>query len=467
MALQQYFYDKQLRRFLLQFTRMMSNFQCEIGRDDDGNPTYMRIPIRYGNVSKQAATILQNNSANSIPCAPLFTFHISDLSYDRKNLQEPYFVDKRHMRQRQWNEATQDYTQAEGNAFTVERHMPAPYIMALQMDLWTTNDDMKFQIFEQVAPLFNPAMEIQSTDSYLDWTSLSTVELKNYKLDSQSIPNGDGEINISTWNFDLPIWITMPARVMKQGVIHKIVANIFDETGDINEAISGDDILLGTRVQITPHGYQVLLVDNQLHILEKNSPMIQINDTLDPIPDVTSEVKWEPVIEEYGVLRNGISLIYLQLSDGTEVGGTVTYHPTDENILLFAIDPDSLPANTVGPIDAVINPLKSGPNAGLPAPVLNRRYLFTEGTGEESDNSFPNARPLAWEGAAGVELIANENDIVEYNGNFWEVVFDASEVEGIEYVTNITTNLQYKWEDFNWTKSFEGVYDGGDWRLTI
>lgn len=195
--------------------------------------------------------------------------------------------------------------------------------------------------------------------------------------------------------------------------------------------------------------------------------MIQINDTLDPIPDVTSEVKWEPVIEEYGVLRNGISLIYLQLSDGTEVGGTVTYHPTDENILLFAIDPDSLPANTVGPIDAVINPLKSGPNAGLPAPVLNRRYLFTEGTGEESDNSFPNARPLAWEGAAGVELIANENDIVEYNGNFWEVVFDASEVEGIEYVTNITTNLQYKWEDFNWTKSFEGVYDGGDWRLTI
>ena len=51
MAVQQFFYDDQIRRFLLQFTRMFSNFQVEYGRDDSGAPTLTRIPIRYGDAN--------------------------------------------------------------------------------------------------------------------------------------------------------------------------------------------------------------------------------------------------------------------------------------------------------------------------------------------------------------------------------------------------------------------------------
>ena len=34
--MQQFFYDAQLRRFLLQFTRIVSNFQIEYGNETDG-----------------------------------------------------------------------------------------------------------------------------------------------------------------------------------------------------------------------------------------------------------------------------------------------------------------------------------------------------------------------------------------------------------------------------------------------
>jgi hypothetical protein len=37
--MQQFFYDAQVRRFLLQFTRIFSNFQVEYGRDANGAPT--------------------------------------------------------------------------------------------------------------------------------------------------------------------------------------------------------------------------------------------------------------------------------------------------------------------------------------------------------------------------------------------------------------------------------------------
>ena len=49
--MQQFFYDEQIRRFLLQFTRIFSNFQCEYGRNDEGAKGLIRVPIRYGDAS--------------------------------------------------------------------------------------------------------------------------------------------------------------------------------------------------------------------------------------------------------------------------------------------------------------------------------------------------------------------------------------------------------------------------------
>ena len=42
-----FFYDEQIRRFLLQFTRIFSNFQVEYGRNEEGTAhTLVRVPIR-------------------------------------------------------------------------------------------------------------------------------------------------------------------------------------------------------------------------------------------------------------------------------------------------------------------------------------------------------------------------------------------------------------------------------------
>lgn len=463
--MQQFFYDGQIRRFLEQFIRMLSGFQVEGGRDDTGAMTLVTVPIRYGDASKQAQTIIQENSANSVPCAPLMTVYIDTLKYRRNDVQEPYFVDRKYLHQREWNETEQLYEETQGNAFTVERHMPVPYELGLTLDIWTSNTNQKWQIFEQIAPLFNPALEIQSTDNYLDWTSLSAVEIDpNIRYTSRSIDHQDGsEIDIMTMNFTLPIWITMPARVTKEGVIHKIIANIYDDAGDFVEAIDGDDILNGQRVIVTPHGYQVLLLNGELQVLRASNPRIPLNDGLDPIPEQDSDIQWHAVIDEYGKLRNGISRIKLRQPDGTDVEGTVAYHPTNDNLLLFNVNIDTTPGNTLQAVDAVINPLRSGPNHGLAAPTAGQRYLLTEAIGNANDTD----QAEGWEGTGGEELIAKANDIIEYNGVFWEVSFDSEGGSPLEYVTNITTMLQYKWKDGEWVKSYEGIYDGGAWAIVL
>ena len=62
-----------------------------------------------------------------------------------------------------------------------------------------------------------------------------------------------------------------------------------------------------------------------------------------------------------------------------------------------------------------------------------------------------------------------ENDIIEYDGTNWNVVFSAQESNPdiIQYVTNLHTGIQIKWVDGTWQKSWEGLYREGLWLIII
>lgn len=457
---QQFFFDNQIRRFLLQFSRIFSNFQVEFGIDDDGNTILQSVPIKYGDPSRQAIAAAQKNSASVMPSAPSMSFYISALEYERTRMQEPYHVNKMQVRQREWDESSQEFEVTQGNAFTVERLMPVPYNMSVNLDIWTSNTNQKLQLFEQIATLFNPAMEIQSTDNFIDWTSLTTVELTRTNWSNRSIPMGtDDTIDIMSMTFLIPIWLSPPAKVKKLGVVNKIIASLYDSNGDARDAIFDEDLLLGTRQKFTPFGYQILLLDNQIQILDNNEPDFNKNTLNISSRDQSSDVFWKPVIEQFGELRPGISQIRIDNPlDGTEIVGTIAFHPTDDRFLLFTPDQDTLPSNTLSPIDSIIDPTRSGPGAGLPSASTGQRYLLTDDIGDGENQSAA----VAWG-----DVVAKENDIIEFDGTNWIISFDSAESLGEELVTNITTGIQYKWTGNEWLKSYQGLYPGGEWSVVL
>ena len=460
--MQQFFYDEQIRRFLLQFTRIFSNFAIEYGRDESANATLIRVPVRYGDATRQAQTILQENSANSLPSTPLMTFYITGMDYDRPRLQEPYHVNKMQVRQRYYDTTTDTYETTQGNAFTIERLMPVPYKMTISLDIWTSNTNQKMQLFEQIATLFNPALELQGTDNFVDWTSLTVVELESVTWTSRVIPQGtENPIDVMTMRFGIPIWISSPAKVKKLGVVEKIIYSVFNSLGDASDAITNNDLLLGTRQQITPYGYQTLLIGNKIQVLKERTTVDQPNANTNLPDSPPSNELWPAVVGMYGVLRPGISQIRLEDQwDGTgTVIGTVSYDPTDERFMLFDVDVDTIPQNTLSPIDAVIDPLISGPGVGLPSAVNGTRYLLLNAVG-----AIGNIQPAeAWG-----PLVANANDIVQYINGSWDVVFRAVDsTENLQFCTNLTTGLQYRWTGDEWVKSYEGIYPGGTWSLVL
>ena len=449
---QKYFYDGQLRRFLVQFIRIVSNFEVEFGKDRDGTRTLQRVPVYYGDASRQAQIILKGNSENTLNAVPAMAAYISGLTYEQSRMQEPNFVSKMNLRMREYDVTTGLYSGNQGDSYTIERLMPVPYKLTMKLDIWTSNTEQKMQLIEQIAVLFNPSLEIQSTDNYIDWTSLSFVQLTELLWTSRVIPAGaDESIDIASLTFDMPIWISSPAKVKRLGVIQKIINSIYDEQGEFSQ----DTILsnLVGRVTVSPVNYGVYYSGNQLKLLKQHEVALEDGTLLKTAPPET----WRAVIEIYGTLVTGTSEIRLALPTGTELIGSITYHPADPSILLFEPIEDTMPSNTLTAVDAIINPTNVIVDSGLLNPTAGTRYLITDNIGSAAN---------LYGSEVWGDLVAQVNDVIEYNGT-WQVVFDSEQQSDIQYITNTNTGVQYRWTGSDWVKSVEGVYRGGDWSIVI
>jgi len=453
----QFFYDSQVRRFLIQFAKIFSSWYVTKGKDPNGNDILVRVPVMYGDSSRQVSAIIANNSASNLPSAPMITYYISGLEYDQRRTQDPTYTDKVQVRQRTYNPNTQSYESTQGQAFTVERLMPVPYTLRITVDFWTTNYNQKLELIEQLGTLFNPSLEIQSTDNFIDWTSLTVVYQDGLTFSSRTIPQGTGNpIDVMSWKFYMPIWISTSAKLKKMGVIQKIIASIF--SGKALQDMQDDDLLLGTRQKITPYGYKILYMNGALQLLPADQPFYPSNQTLD-MPDApNTSLYWAAFLNAYGVYKPGVSQIWLQNSYmDTEIVGTIVMDPLDNRILIYDVDVDTLPDNTLDPVDGVINPLLVGPDAGLPAPINGVRYLIVEDIGGTSPTT-------AWG-----TLVARANDIIEYDSTSseWIVAFDSNNSSNVEYVTNLTNAVQYRFVDQAWMKSVEGFYEAGDFSIVL
>jgi len=455
---QQFFYDSQIRRYLTQFIRLVSGFQVEFGQGATGQRALQQVPVIYGDQSRQAAQILKQNSENLLSSVPAIAVYISALDYDRERMQDPSFISKVNVRKREYDPATGDYLNGPGDAYTVERMMPVPYKLTLKMDIWTSNTEQKLQLWEQISTLFNPSLEIQNTDNFIDWGSLTVVDLKSTVWDSRTVPAGSDEsISIATLQFEVPIWLSSPAKVKRLGVVTKVINGIYDSTGNITEDIFTEADLLARRAT-TFRNYNLVYIGNQLKLIrdtQKNEANIQAADIKD----------WLVLTSSYGKIRNGISQIRLRHPDGiSEVVGTVALHPTDHTILLYDPHVDTLPANNITAINAIIDPDAINVDSlHLLTPTLGIRYLITNPIGSYNNNDSA----VAW--GNNPDFVANANDIIAYTAGGWVVSYNSQAAQSYGFVTNLTTGIQYKFDYVNneWVKSVEGLYLPDNWSIVI
>jgi hypothetical protein len=478
-----YFYDGQIRRYVTQFMRVFIGFKYKTGGD---TPIEKHVPVMYGDLTRQVAAIIKDNSENKLSTVPKIACYISGLELDQSRIQDPTFVSKVQIRERSYDgfdtAGNPLYNQTQGGGYTVERLMPTPFKLTMKADLWTSNTEQKLQLVEQIMVLFNPSLEIQTTDNYIDWTSLSVINVTNLNFSSRTIPQAaESEIDICTIEFEMPIWISPPAKVKKLGIVRAVVANMFTEAGDI---VNIQDIIYNgenpkAKQSQTKNNYNVLLLTANipgspdrytLSILEPNQ-LLQTLKLTDQDSRTGERLDWNLILDQQGGYLPNLSKIHFMQPSGIEITGRFTVNEIDPTLLSITLDLDTTPSNTIGPLTAIVNPYNFNPKkrfngiANIPA---GTRYLVldTVNNSEQRGQSSYDG-PDAWKNLDGSDPYIQENSIIEWDGEFWITAWVPGTATAGTYFTNLTTGIQYKWDGTQWLKSFEGEYGAGYWRFDL
>jgi len=561
----QFFYDGQIRRYLTQIIRVFSNFSYQ-----DGDGDLRRVPCMYGDITRQVGSIIRENSENKLPSAPRIGVYITSLQMDRARLSDSSFVSKVNLREKDFDPNTNSYLAQQAKGYTVERLHPTPYTLAINIDVWSTSTDQKLQILEQIFMLFNPDLEFQTTDNYVDWTSLTTLYLEDINFSSRSIPVGtQDDIDVATIGFTAPIYISPPTKVKKLGIITDIITSIFNqENGTISlegfnpptdtdqGAASGTTVLpdgtivtqgtagIGLNGRLDNTNPLVTSYRNFDIIVQEETAQLALNRKLR-----VGEISWLNILEAELPARYqpGISQIRIRRAElNSEIVGTFTIRNGDAFIMDIDWDADTLPSNTLiegptktdGSVDYIVNPIEFNPSSvktvgtrilllgplgyrvdrnftatysdnkihtdidffiarsSLGARIgeqtvtsfdvyvngvevsatgsnVNDKFLITLDVPYNAGDSVQYVLNLnedgaaAWKNADNSDFVADANDIVEWDGSKWHIIWDGSATNDTTYVTNITTGQQYYWNNYYWQTAIDGYYPRGTWTITL
>ena len=464
-------YDGQIRRYVTQFMRIFIGFKYRTG---GSNSEDRHVPVMYGDMTRQVASIIKDNSENKMSTVPRFGCYITGLEMDRDRTSDSTFVSKVNIRQKSYtgSGSTVEYQNTQGGNYTVERLMPSPYTLTMKTDLWTSNTDQKLQLIEQILMLFNPTLELQTNDNFVDWTSLSVVNMKTITFTSRQIPQGlESEIDVCSLEFTIPIWISPPAKVKKLGVVQSVIANVFTESGDL---VNIDQLIFEQQVGNVQVRTDVLNFKAALFKAVDKGPYTY------ELTGVDSHVNWHAIVEAVGK-QTPLSQVRFTQPNGIDMVGTFEIYDIDPTIILVTFDQDTVPSNTIisstvngvsarGTIDAIIDPYKFNPmevfgsQSAIPVGI---RYLMLDDVNSSTNTGTVNYDgPDAWKNLDGSDPVIHADSIIEWNGNAWVSVWVASNV-GNPCIQNLRTGIKYRWDGNQWLKAFEGEYAHEYWGFKL
>lgn len=236
-----YYYDGQIRKYLLQFCNIFAGLKVQTGKGECNEPEFMTVPIRVGSKDRVVAALEAGNTQNKPLSLPMMAASVTGLSLS-PNRKGVGVVDRR-------------VYLPMGGVFpddlrSVVRVMPIPYIMSVELAIYASNTQQLHQILEQVLVLFDPVLQIQTSDGAFDWTKLVSVELTGINNEENYPPGGDRRIITWSLNFEMPIYISAPLDVRDE-IVRKIIIRVgdmdgfqvdeFDENGELVPFEDGSD----------------------------------------------------------------------------------------------------------------------------------------------------------------------------------------------------------------------------------
>jgi hypothetical protein len=231
----QYWYDAQLRAYILQFVAIFQGLKVQTGRGECDEQQFITVPCVVGNKDRVVAALHTGNTDNRVFSLPTMSAYMTGISPAPERRKVQAWVDQR-------------VTMKAGGVFpedltVIKRAPPVPYNMQLELSIWASNTQQMHQILEQILVLFNPDLQIQKSDAPFDWTKITKVELTDISNEENYPSSQDKRMIIWTLSFEVPIFISVPMGV-KDDLVRKIVIQIANlGSMQVNEVDENGELL--------------------------------------------------------------------------------------------------------------------------------------------------------------------------------------------------------------------------------
>ena len=229
-----YFFEGQLKSYLVQFCNIFSGLKIQTGKGECDVPEFMSVPITIGSRDRVVAAIQAGNTQNRPFSLPIMAANMTGLALSQSK-KGTNVMDSR------------TYLPAGGvfpdDLRVVKRLMPVPYNMTVDLSICTSNTSQTHQILEQLLVLFDPTLQIQTSDAAHDWTKITTVELIGISNEENYPAGTDRRIINWTLSFEIPIYIAVPADVRDE-LVRKIIVQIGDLDGFVVNEFNDDGELV-------------------------------------------------------------------------------------------------------------------------------------------------------------------------------------------------------------------------------
>ncbi len=222
-SLKAFWYDEQLKRYLVQFMAIFADMNVRVGWTGDKEPRLAKVPIFSASKDRVVAAIKAENTQNKLIRFPAFTANIANFDLMPERRKSPG-LERRTAIMPTGGLFPEDIK-------VVQQRMPVPYRLVMELGIYASNKDQQFQIMEQIMFLFNPILQIQRSDEITDWTMITSVELTAIRPEENLPAGADRRLLLTTLEFDMPVYISAPAEVHD-----RYVRDIYTRVGMVSQA---------------------------------------------------------------------------------------------------------------------------------------------------------------------------------------------------------------------------------------
>lgn len=232
-----YYFDKQLKRYCTQFMAIFSSLQVKVGASADLPSRLIKVPVVYGSRDRVVAWIKGDQTQNKPLRLPTMSAYLRSIAQAPDKRKGVGVVRRNTV-------ALNNGQPFPNNVGVYHQIQPIPYRAVFELCVFASNQLQHHQIMEQILILFDPSVQIQSSDDPLDMTQITTVELTNINWE-ENFPAGiDRRVIQSILYFEVIFYLGGPAN-FRQNYIKNILVRlaVVPTTTDFNDSYAILDAL--------------------------------------------------------------------------------------------------------------------------------------------------------------------------------------------------------------------------------